>query len=946
MDLSRRNFVKVSSLASLSYFLPTPEFLNAMEVDSNFASSLYQNFQNPPSAARPFVRWWWNGGRINEKELIRELDLLKEKGISGVEINPIAFPTGNNAMNNPIHEWLGKDWLDILQKTLVAAKERGITCDIIVGSGWPFGGEFLEKEEQIQLLALGTKKLDGNKTYTLKKDELLADMDFLLTRKEGSKELFEVRLAPATAEAFNPGKVININNNEITVDVPNGDHILHYLVKLTGYTAVTHGAPGASGPVLNHYYKAAVERYLNRMSDALTAKIGTMGDHLRSVFVDSLELRGSNWNDDLLIEFKKRRGYDVAPYLPFVLFKISKASTYNGGQVIGGDDVVKFSSAAENEIERVRYDFEITRLELFHERFLLTFTDWCKKNKVKSRVQAYGREYYTLESAMALDIPECETWLRADIGSDTVENSFVKGRAARPVNKFVSSAAWLTGKRIVSCEEITNTQLVFNDTLERIKITGDQSNLSGVTHSILHGFNYSPKDIPFPGWVRYGTYFNERNTWWPYLRNWIDYKARLSAIFQASEMQADIAIMFPLADMWSKVGLQYQQYPQIVQPVYANNVWEAIHQNGGGCDYINENILNKSKFGDGKLSYGPRNYKTLLMLEMESIAPETTASLQQFAASGGRVIFIGKDPIKTFGLQNHETKDKKVVAAIQDLKKAYPKNIISYPAPAEDQTIIDWYSTMRTKLDIPVFVKLSKPVSHVNQIYYKHANADVFFISNYNLQRSHEFTAEFNVPNKTAWIWDAETGKKYLYPTTGAKNILKINLDPAQSILIAFTNDTQGEKYALRKVPSANPQIVNGSWNVTLEKVYEAPQQREMQLIDFKDDPALQSFGGVVYYEKQVQIDNPKNYGAIDLGTVQGISEVEINGVKLGFKWYGKHIYDTKNALKKGQNSIKIKLTTTLGNYAKSLTDNAVAKQWIKNQPINSMGLIGPVKIV
>jgi hypothetical protein len=946
MDLSRRNFVKVSSLASLSYFLPTPEFLNAMEVDSNFASSLYQNFQNPPSAARPFVRWWWNGGRINEKELIRELDLLKEKGISGVEINPIAFPTGNNAMNNPIHEWLGKDWLDILQKTLVAAKERGITCDIIVGSGWPFGGEFLEKEEQIQLLALGTKKLDGNKTYTLKKDELLADMDFLLTRKEGSKELFEVRLAPATAEAFNPGKVININNNEITVDVPNGDHILHYLVKLTGYTAVTHGAPGASGPVLNHYNKAAVERYLNRMSDALTAKIGTMGDHLRSVFVDSLELRGSNWNDDLLIEFKKRRGYDVAPYLPFVLFKISKASTYNGGQVIGGDDVVKFSSAAENEIERVRYDFEITRLELFHERFLLTFTDWCKKNKVKSRVQAYGREYYTLESAMALDIPECETWLRADIGSDTVENSFVKGRAARPVNKFVSSAAWLTGKRIVSCEEITNTQLVFNDTLERIKITGDQSNLSGVTHSILHGFNYSPKDIPFPGWVRYGTYFNERNTWWPYLRNWIDYKARLSAIFQASEMQADIAIMFPLADMWSKVGLQYQQYPQIVQPVYANNVWEAIHQNGGGCDYINENILNKSKFGDGKLSYGPRNYKTLLMLEMESIAPETTASLQQFAASGGRVIFIGKDPIKTFGLQNHETKDKKVVAAIQDLKKAYPKNIISYPAPAEDQTIIDWYSTMRTKLDIPVFVKLSKPVSHVNQIYYKHANADVFFISNYNLQRSHEFTAEFNVPNKTAWIWDAETGKKYLYPTTGAKNILKINLDPAQSILIAFTNDTQGEKYALRKVPSANPQIVNGSWNVTLEKVYEAPQQREMQLIDFKDDPALQSFGGVVYYEKQVQIDNPKNYGAIDLGTVQGISEVEINGVKLGFKWYGKHIYDTKNALKKGQNSIKIKLTTTLGNYAKSLTDNAVAKQWIKNQPINSMGLIGPVKIV
>lgn len=946
MDLSRRNFVKVSSLASLSYFLPTPEFLNAKEIDSNFAGSLYQNFQNPPSAARPFVRWWWNGGRINIKELIRELDLLKEKGISGVEINPIAFPTGNIPMDNPIHEWLGKDWLAILKQTLIAAKERGITCDIIVGSGWPFGGEFLQKEEQIQLLALGTKKLEGNKTYTLKKSDLLAEMDFLLTRKEGSIALFEIRLAPAEASNFDPGKVISITSDEIKVDVPVGDHILHYLVKLIGYTAVTHGAPGASGPVLNHYNKTAVERYLNRMSDAFTANIGAMGDYLRAVFVDSLELRGSNWNDDFLVEFQKRMGYDVAPYLPFILFKINKASTYNGGQVIGGDDVVKFSATAENEIERVRYDFETLRLALFHERFLLTFTDWCKKNKVKSRVQAYGREYYTLESAMALDIPECETWLRADVGTDTVENSFVKGRGARPVNKFVASAAWLTGKRIVSCEEITNTSLVFNDTLERIKITGDQSNLSGVTHSILHGFNYSPKEIPFPGWVRYGTYFNERNTWWPYLKNWIDYKARLSAIFQASEMQADIAIMFPLADMWSKVGLQYQQYPQIVQPIYANNVWEAIHQNGGGCDYIDENILNQSKFAGGKLSYGPRSYKTLMMLEMESIAPATIDSLRKFAAAGGKVIFVGKDPVKTFGLKNHETNDKKIASSILELKKSYPKNIISFPAPAEKQTIIEWYIAMRKELDIPVYVEISNPVSHVNQIYYKNADADVFFISNYNLKRSHEFTAIFNIANKAAWLWDAETGKKYLYPTDGAKNKLKISLDPAQSMLIAFSNETQGQKYAFRKAAIAQPQVISGTWDVTLEKVYENAQQRQMQLIDFKDDAELQKFGGVVYYEKQLSISNPAQFSAIDLGMVHGISEVEINGISLGFKWYGKHIYPVKNALKAGQNTIKIKLTTTLGNYAKSLKDNVVTQNWVKNQPINSMGLVGPVRLV
>jgi hypothetical protein len=917
-----------------------------METDPSIAGSLFQGFQNPSNAARPFVRWWWNGGRINEQELIRELDLLKEKGISGVEINPIGFPSDNNAMGHQIHTWLGEDWLEILKKTLAAAKERGITCDIIVGSGWPFGGEFLEKHEQIQLLALGTKNLKGGSHVQLKKSELLADMEFLMTHKTGSMELFEIRLSPANIEVFQPGTKIDIAQENINIDVPAGEHILHYLVKLTGYTAVTHGAPGASGPVLDHYNKAAVQRFLNRMSDAITAKIGLMGDHFRAVFIDSLELRGSNWCADLLDEFKKRRGYDVRPYLPYILFKINKESTYNGGQVIGGNDVVKFSAQAQNDIERVRYDFETTRLELFDERFLQTFIDWCKKNKVKSRVQAYGREYYTLESAMKLDIPECETWLRADVGTDFEENTFKKGRGYRPVNKFVASAAWLTGKRIVSCEEITNTSVVFNDTLEHIKLTGDQSNLSGVTHSILHGFNYSPKEIPFPGWVRYGSYFNERNTWWPYLRTWIDYKARLSQVFQSAEMQADIAIMFPAADMWSKVGLQYQQYPQVVRPEYANNVWEAIHQNGGGCDYINEHILMQSKFSSGRLHYGPRSYKTLMMLEMESIAPETTAALKKFAAAGGRVIFIGKDPVKTFGKVNHVAKDKQVASDIQSLKKAYPKNILSHPAPARN--IIDWYKDLQAKINIPPYVKFDKPVTYVSQVHYKTADEDIFFISNNSQKLSHDVLAAFSIPDKTAWIWDPETGKKYLYPTEGVKNKLKIALDPAQSMLIVFSKEAKGEMYAVRKAASSNPQTVAGTWNVTLEKVYqEGSKKLEMpQLIDFKNDTDLQTFSGVVYYENQLTVDRPQDYHAIDLGEVHGISELEINGQPLGLKWYGKHIYDAQKALKPGKNTIKVKLTTTLGNYAKSLKDNVVAQNWIKKQPIHSSGLVGPVRLI
>ena len=96
------------------------------------------------------------------------------------------------------------------------------------------------------------------------------------------------------------------------------------------------------------------------------------------------------------------------------------------------------------------------------------------------------------------------TWLRHRLGEEMSEEDYRRGRAYTMVNKYVSSAAHLRGKRLVSCEEMTNTYTVFNMTLELLKIGGDQTAISGVTHSIFHGFNYSPKEAPFPGWIRYG----------------------------------------------------------------------------------------------------------------------------------------------------------------------------------------------------------------------------------------------------------------------------------------------------------------------------------------------------------------------------------------------------------------------------------------------------------
>ena len=141
------------------------------------------------------------------------------------------------------------------------------------------------------------------------------------------------------------------------------------------------------------------------------------------------------------------------------------------------------TNAFQKEIQRARYDFEDFKAQLMQERFTNTYLAWCHSLGVKARAQAYGRGFYPLENAMGYDIPEGESW----------------------------TTNWLRHK---PGEEMTNTYTVFNMGLDQLKLGGDQSAMSGITHSVFHGFNYSPNlEASFPGWVRYGAYYSENNPW-------------------------------------------------------------------------------------------------------------------------------------------------------------------------------------------------------------------------------------------------------------------------------------------------------------------------------------------------------------------------------------------------------------------------------------------------
>ena len=103
-------------------------------------SELFRTFSNPEMKYRPQVRWWWNGDKVTAHEILRELDVMKAAGIGGVEINPIAFPGGDSIGLRTL-EWCSPEWCQMVKTAVDGCRERGMVCDMIVGSGWPFGSE-------------------------------------------------------------------------------------------------------------------------------------------------------------------------------------------------------------------------------------------------------------------------------------------------------------------------------------------------------------------------------------------------------------------------------------------------------------------------------------------------------------------------------------------------------------------------------------------------------------------------------------------------------------------------------------------------------------------------------------------------------------------------------------------------------------------------------------
>ena len=193
-------------------------------------------------------------------------------------------------------------------------------------------------------------------------------------------------------------------------------------------------------------------------------------------------------------------------------------------------------------------------------------------------------------------------------------------------------------------------------------------------------------------------------------------------------------------------------------------------------------------------------------------------------------------------------------------------------------------------------------------------------------------------------------------------------------------SDGSSKSVEAASVPAA--QEVAGSWNVTFPPNWGAPAQATFdKLISWPDstDAGVKYFSGTATYEKTIAVPSEwLGQGKrldLDLGDVQAMAEVTLNGKDLGVLWKPPYCVDISSAARAGANELKVAVTNLWPNriigdqqlppdsdrdqnggiksWPQWLLDDkpsptgrltfASRLHWKKNDPLFPSGLIGPV---
>ena len=967
-------------------------------------AQLKAGFENPPASARPMVRWWWPGGDVTDEEIARELKIIKDAGLGGVEIqsfkdglNPL--PTADVARR--VDSFLTPEWFNHVKYAIEEGGRLGLDVDLTFGSGWPFGGPYIPLELASRKLIVHEIALTGPAAFS---------SQFPGAPLGAAEKLVAVIAAPGSLPSIGKRKLQEFSDsvpiNAVTAsgkvdvasaivltqrigedgslkwDVPAGQWILFSFIQAPTLQTVEGGAGVGTQWVLDHLKRKALDQQIAAVGEASKKYFGDdFGKSLRAIFCDSLEVTAESmyWTDDFLAEFQKRRGYDLTPYLPLVK---------RPGESDPGEEYPSLPFFDGPEIgERVRHDYWMTVSDLMIENFYQPLVDWGHSNQLKVRIQAHGAPADLLRIYGQADFPETEV-LYADGRYDFL--------------KLASSGGHLFGRNIISSESFVWRDHPYETTPELMKINADELFSAGITRIGYHGFPYEYMDRPDPGWFpfssqyeliyTFSSHLNFHNPFWPFLKPLNDYMARVGTLLQAGHSVSRVALY------------SHRLYYPSWMPVDEDYPLEySLMANGYNFDFINEDTLLHHASVENHELHTPGNvYPSLVLRDETRITLQLAEKLRDFARAGLPIVFAEQMPSEEVSFKDYRDNGKQIQQIMREIVGS-DQGLKSKPAIGQGRGSVRFIQDattvpelLQSELKVEPNVRFATPEPNIFFQQFDLNSASFFFFRNPD-SLSQNLRVTLDAGSRIPQIWNPWTGgvvEAPVYRSEKGSVTLDIHLNPYGSEVIGLV-DAPEEKHVVRTSFPAVERTSEGLFGVTSEAgtyVTEfSDQEKKSTPISEKDIPLsltlgpnwdlslvgndkdgkewtekihaaplrdwslsqnLRYFSGHGHYSLDVNISKsylrPGLALQLDLGEVHDVAEVWINGRKIDSLIMRPYRMDIAPYLKAGSNHFEIVVTNTLRNrlVGDGASGDTHFVMFQRRTFFMPSGLIGPVRLV
>ena len=699
--------------------------------------------------------------------------------------------------------------------------------------------------------------------------------------------------------------------------------VLRFGYSLLGITnhPATREATGLEVDKLNGGF---VKSYMNAYLDSYKQTVGPeyMGKRgIRYVINDSWEAGSQNWTDDMIAQFKKRRGYDPLPWMP----------------VLAGR-VVESAEASDRFLWDLRKTIADLIADEHYGQIEASLHEWGMGHYGESH--EYGRAFVGdgMEVKKFNEVPMSAMWTQPpgvkaeqyDYNADDRESA---------------SVAHIYGQNLAAAESMTariNSAWVWSPAT--LKPTADQEFLNGINRFVIHESAHQPLVGKAPGLTLgpYGQWFNRNETWAEEAGPWVNYIARSSYLLQQGHFGADLVYFY--GEDSNLTAIFFDKSPEV--------------PSGYGFDYINADaLIHELRVTDGLITTKSGMSYRVLGLDPYSqhMSLPVLRVIHKLVEDGA--VVAGPRPTDDPSLADDEAEFQKLNDEMFGDGTGVHK--VGKGTVYAGQNLTDVFNMLK----VPPDFDYTKPESDTRLLFVhrKLADGDLYFVDNRN-ERDETVDASFRVTGKAPELWHAETGQSepVSYKIENGRTTVPLHLEPWGTVFVVFRRATTATSRTLPKVVETELATLDGSWNISFQPGRGAPASITLNnLISWSDstDAGVKYFSGASTYTKTVEA-SPDWFqqGAklwIDLGKVKNLAEVTVNGRSLGVVWHAPYRVEATSAVKPGANEVKVKVINAwvnrlIGDEQPDATTKytfADVKPYKANSALLSSGLLGPVRL-